>query len=244
MQYRELSADDREALARGYAEQRRQEQERQAKAQEHNSALSIAIAAALDAHRREPDDENAGRYECIELAAPEGAALYLHYAAGRVEVTGEWPADPDDDRAIHPRHRRRLWPRDIGARRYDERPYPKITVSTDKPAATIARDIARRFLPEYLDLYAQLCAYADKRTQARARTVAAADTLLAAEPGASRPSYSSGAQADRHVRGPYHQSSYWEAETGSEDVYSLTFKHLSTELAAALIRLYAQQIES
>jgi hypothetical protein len=72
---------------------------------------------------------------CRTITREDGAGIYLHFQwnGERVEVTGRWPRGP--------------------AGSYAPRGTPKISFSITRSTHSMAADIKRRFLPEYIRLY-------------------------------------------------------------------------------------------
>jgi hypothetical protein len=79
------------------------------------------------------------------------ATIYLERNSGRLAVLGGFPTPEDGCSFVQA----------------DKR--PKITVAEGRSAKAIAEDIARRFLPVYLPLYARAVVLRDEHRQAEAR---------------------------------------------------------------------------
>lgn len=132
-----------------------------------------AITTALDATlvKRAPEDYST----CYQtVALPEGH-LCLHYHAERngdfISVSADWPRDAKGSMVMA---------RDV---EYNTAS-PGIKVSAAKSPVQIARDIRRRFMPEFSRLYAMAMAVVASRNQYEA-TVAANYALLARACGGS-----------------------------------------------------------
>jgi len=85
----------------------------------------------------------------------DGAALrvYLNTYRGKFEISGQWPKDPEGNL--------------MSAREWRVIPYnavePGIKCSSTRKPEGIAKDIVRRFLPDYLELYAKVLERQAKR---------------------------------------------------------------------------------
>lgn len=91
------------------------------------------------------------------LVNPEipGAMVYMQCSRGRVEVSGGYP------NGFHPSYEERV----------------RISVSMERTAADVARDIERRFLGGYLEKYCAAVDAAYRAAQAQARAQDVADEL-------------------------------------------------------------------
>ena len=112
-----------------------------------NQELAQQIADALDGWQVSDDQPTSN----VQLDGPAGAGLYLsepYWEKGRVVVGARWPHA------------------DINGQRETFQPYfssygsnptkaPCITCAASRGAEAIAKDIERRFLPQYLPLYEQ-----------------------------------------------------------------------------------------
>jgi hypothetical protein len=119
-----------------------------------------AIAAALGAGWtvQAPRDGQSTRH--VGQADGSGVSIWFtEYPAGRLEIHGIWPRGKDGQ--------------EYRPTRYGETS-PTITVNASRPAAQIAAEIRRRFLPGYLALYAKKTAERAGAEQYQDRT---ADTL-------------------------------------------------------------------
>lgn len=92
--------------------------------------LARRIAAALGPDWNLREDVDSWASPVIE--GGDGATIYIHLTKGRLSISGGYPIE---------------YRLTYGVER------PCITVSAEKDAATIARDIQRRFLPGYLKTY-------------------------------------------------------------------------------------------
>lgn len=120
-----------------------------------------AVAAELDGFEAGTMRNNPGAHV---LCALGGRLVYLHlhtYGASnrRVSVSGRYPSR---DGAVY------TGPREWGVIRYDEKA-PEITVSLDRSPQAAAKDIARRFLPRYSELYAACVARKAEADERQAR---------------------------------------------------------------------------
>ena len=106
--------------------------------------LAQAVAAALGAPWAftEADEHEPPRCLWARIARPDGAEISVHlntYPKPRLNISGVYPRGPNG--------------RDYGP--WDSTKRPSMGVAPDRPAAVIAKEIARRLLPEYLPLYAK-----------------------------------------------------------------------------------------
>jgi len=91
----------------------------------------------------------------VDIVRDDGAKITLNscWNDGRWVVHGGWPNDPTKGGNQRAMLRDWLYSASI----------PEITVTRKKTPAQIAKDITRRFLPEYLPLYAQCLEKRDER---------------------------------------------------------------------------------
>lgn len=106
-------------------------------------------------------------YWQFQLSDGEGRLLLFNttHKPGKLSISGSWPLTKD---------RNTCSPDNT----------PKITVSASRTAADIARDIERRFLPDYLELHAKMIILRDKEnasSDAQAVRVKALGELLEEE---------------------------------------------------------------
>lgn len=131
--------------------------------------LLRAVAAYIDGFEvKVPADGRQPR-----LAGPDGMEIFIATSRerGKLHIHGDWPTDGNTY----------MSPRSWGAVPYDENGDVSINVSEVRGPEEIARDILRRFLPQYREIYAKCCqrkaenaAYRDRLyVQAQAITKAA-----------------------------------------------------------------------
>ena len=119
-------------------------------------ALAQDVAAQLGPEwayrvpKVDPGEKRPEWYATIEQ--PDGAGIHFGTARapGRVTINGTWPRD---------------WRGEVYRPHKDS---PEITVSADRPAADIAREISRRFMPDYIPKYVEQLAWVERATQERA----------------------------------------------------------------------------
>lgn len=143
--------------------------------------LYNGVAANLPGWRveRNPDNDEAEyRLRLVNLAAPtQRIALELTGAGkhrGRVVVSGYWPRTPQSAFTS---------PRDV---REDT---PTITVDSGKPHEQIAKDIKRRFLPEYQRIFEKIEAKIAQDLLYESTKDANFNSLLAAGPSILKRGY-------------------------------------------------------
>jgi hypothetical protein len=110
--------------------------------------LARAVAALLNGEHFTVETPEAGERHYVRLVAPDGRAFSLNNSwsgRGKLHVSGCYPKDGD----------KYMGPREWGAIGYNEQA-PSINVSAEREPGPIARDISRRFLPEYTRVY-QAC---------------------------------------------------------------------------------------
>jgi hypothetical protein len=127
-------------------------------------AFGEKIAALLpDGWTLQPDDRKRNNREEIYFAKGEGAytlgwwwdglrfAIYANNHEKRLKIGHDgWPTYTELDRGEP--QTKRVWPGDL----YDPREeYPSITVAFAKSPEAVAKDILRRFLPEYERIFAR-----------------------------------------------------------------------------------------
>jgi hypothetical protein len=242
--YDRLTDADRAALSAMYQEENERRFQLERDANKNNRAQAEAIAAELGASvTYDPSQDEPTTYYTIHLTDPEtaGARIHLSYDRSvtdsrRLEISGGWPADPEDERnpQVPDQYRRRLLPTQCGALPWGERE-PRISVAASRTPKAIAGEIRRRLLPTYLDLYAKTTEAARRRAQRIADQNAARERLRAIQPGAYASQYK-----PHDIHGDPSKARTWTAEIGGSSVYSLTLKELSVDDAERLIRLYLE----
>lgn len=138
-------------------------------------AIAREIASYLPGYAVVPPED--GQWYASLRRETDGAAFVLTHARGtkaQVHVSGKYPED------LNGNGRRYMSPRDWCVLPYGETE-PSIGVSGNRSPEVIARDIARRFLPEYEPLYAAcLVRKAERdsyRTTTRSQLEKVADAL-------------------------------------------------------------------
>ena len=81
------------------------------------------------------------------LAGPDGMEIWINAGRerGKLHIFGHWPMDGN----------KHMSPRSWGAVAYNESQDISIHVGADRPPEVIAREITRRFLPRYRELYSK-----------------------------------------------------------------------------------------
>jgi len=97
----------------------------------HKLARQIATHLGWTYHEQ---NGNEGRYAQLDHPQMQGAALMIHRRDQRLEISGIYARNPDDRTGYYGPY---------------ENP-PQITVSAAREPQAIARDIQRRFIPDYL----------------------------------------------------------------------------------------------
>ena len=154
-----------------YTAQRRQEMEANITAMRH---LAAQVAAALTLATGEPwsaepptgDNWHDENYARLNNAA--GRSFTLHRDRQRVQVCGRYPSHP------------------TGGSAYSSHDNPPvITIGPTRPAAAIAKDLARRFLPGFHALWEKVegrIASEDRRIIAREAAAASLQEILGGKP--------------------------------------------------------------
>lgn len=177
-------------------------------------ALTAAIAKHLEGFR--PDGrEDLGHMG--QMTHPDGRCINLFMRgygadAGRAEVTGDYPKD---------RQGSYQGPREWGVIGYKE-DLPRISVNASRDPEAIAKDIARRFLPEYSRLYAACLVKKTEREEYRDDKKQQAEQILAAL-GKKRPAEIVGEPDNTHVDLRYNDDGYGELTASSVKLNSLPF---------------------
>ncbi len=107
---------------------------------------------------------------------PDGRVFSLNSTwsgAGKLHISGYYPKDGDAYRA----------PRDWGVVAYNEEA-PSVNVSATREPVAIARDIVRRFLPAYTEIYRACIAKQQQQNAYRTNVNNTAAQLAALIPGA------------------------------------------------------------
>lgn len=136
-----------QAAPRDWDRERAEKQQRDAKIRAECITIARAIARELKADVTIEETE----YKDEKLTARlelNGRAFSLYFNGwkqdGRVSVSGYWPSEKRTDGTM-----KHSTPRDLGAIPYNQQP-PSCTMSyQNKTPAQLAKDIRRRFLPEF-----------------------------------------------------------------------------------------------
>jgi hypothetical protein len=214
---------DRKSAGHVQTFEQRQESERAAREQLKKDLTATALAVAtelgagwkLDA-LRDPSDDNGYR----NLSHTDGRSFSMFVSIwgkhdGKVSVSGNW----------------NFGDRELGISFPYGKSQPKISVALDRGAAVIAREITRRFLPEYDKFFAEISEMVRVHTEHRDRKTGIVGRLAAvagAEPG----------RIHGHKFSVYHDS---DAPHVAVEVYgtvTLKFDNLNEELAAYLLQVY------
>lgn len=179
-------------------------------------ALSAASGAAWT--RVGKNDDNGYLWTSLCNGA-EQIHLGLDEYKNRVSVSANWPKLPDGS----------SW---LPRQRHGEA--PSITVDATKPVEQIARDIVRRFLPEYRRLLALALEDVASSTKYRDDTKAAFDEVVAASKGYLQPSTNGREPGSANIHGAP-GIGYGSIRVSAN---SVTFDHFSTSVEFAK-RLFA-----
>lgn len=138
--------------------------------------LARGIAALLNGEHFSVEPSEEGERHYVRLSAPDGRSFTLNSTwsgRGKLHVSGSYPRDGE----------RYMGPREWGAIGYNEQA-PSINVSAEREPGPIARDIARRFLPEYTRVYRACVAKQQEQAAYRSTVNGIAEQLAALIPGA------------------------------------------------------------
>jgi hypothetical protein len=150
---------------------------------------------------------------------------------GRVEVSGVYPRTLSGELIL---------PSSVLPYGQRETYLRQITVSLSKPIERIARDIERRFVPEYRRLYGLCLAYVVERDARLTTQASNRDRLAALVPGASiGPSWLHRLDRDRTIYIPTQLGQPYgkvEIDTGGESVSRLELSNLSIDDTEWILR--------
>jgi hypothetical protein len=110
---------------------------------EQLQAMAQGVAAVMGYTVKPRSESNHGGF--AEIVRPDGRGFSLNCAGGlaprgKIHISGSFPDRIDG---------RQAWRPASGVS------YPSINVAADKPAATVAKEIERRLMPDYLPLLAE-----------------------------------------------------------------------------------------
>jgi hypothetical protein len=136
----------------------------------------IEKAGEILKFKAEKPDENS-KFDCrVYLNNEAGEKLYIYFSAGygnkRVNVSGVYPRNADGSYAGDVYYTLEERAKGIGQANYGQVPHPTITISPDKTPEQIARDIEKRFLPDYRDYRARVQAVVDAHNDYESTTAA------------------------------------------------------------------------
>jgi hypothetical protein len=190
-------------------------------------ALTAAIAKALGEGFQAKEDKELEHVG--EIRHADGRCINLNSSwyerQRRLNVSGDYPRDEGNNGSYSD-------PKSWGAIAYNESP-PSITVSADRSPEAIARDIQRRFLPEYTRIYNLCIEKRNERNAARSGYLSKAETILKAL--GKRRAEIVGAPDNTHVDLRYSDSGYGKLTETSIDLHSLSFETV-LEIAAVLAK--------
>lgn len=183
------------------------------------TALAQGIASHLSGSWHvEPLAEPRATYPSRHIHCDDGRSFYIHTENGdRISVHGNWPTTADG---------RTQWPSQYDGVR------PVINVSTSKTSIAIAKEIERRFLPDYTKTWSAMKEHADSHDEHARKTKANADRILADDPTLHTPERSNGVPTDNSEITIYCGSnSYGYQMRVSGD--SVRFEHFSCPIDVA-----------
>lgn len=166
------------------------------------------------------------------FSRPNGARVTIHQALGkrdRYTLRGIYPTEGVPQTSL------RYSLRYYNVLRYDEDPQDIITVSAKREPERAARDIARRLLPRYLDLYERCLEKVRTRKVIQVRRLALAEQLRKAAHGRIPKSTDTLTIHDRNdscSEGPR-----FVMEMCGDDEISLSLTHVPFDLALQIARL-------
>jgi len=132
----------------------------------------------------------------------------------------------------------------------DYQPYasdnpPSIGFSANKPPTTIARDIERRFLPEYLVLFQKTCGWKDRDIEALRRTNELLEYLCLLHPGARmKPAERThGGQREGRLYTSYLTDGFdvWIFPSSGAQTCRFEMRSATPETVCAILQLLAQR---
>lgn len=170
---------------------------------------------------RPPREEAHDSHAILERA--DGATVWISGNGwtrnGRLSVSGGWPRTKAGE-VMGPREGR-----------------PSITVAETRPSAGVAAEIARRFLPDYLRLYAEALAKKVSWDDSRAAKRAACREMAAEIGGKVQ------GETDANVHWYHDYGSCGDATPGSEDTWSFKIHGVGAKAAREIARLVRSDAE-
>jgi hypothetical protein len=207
--------------------------ERNKTKREQCAALAKGIAKALPGNWSWSMRDDLGH--SATLADDKGHQFYInteHAGPGRVHVSGRYDVRPGKQNEGFESWAISAIKSETG--REFER--PSISCATTKTPEQIAKDIARRFLPDFLALAAKVRLAIVKADEADASRAASAEALIAASGGRAEKRGNDGVHF--YPGSTSREVGYYEATTSGDGTARIEFRSVPIEVLAEMLALY------